>query len=115
MYDLPAGGSITHKGDSSDRVTSGLENKGFELTSDDPVTVTIGSSSHDATTSPDDFLVRPLTSNDTEFFVISFLGSTTSDYYFPQSFFTITAADDNTTVFIFDNDGESYSEQILDK
>ena len=74
MYDLLAGGSITHKGDSSDKVTSGLENKGFELTSDDPVTAALGSSSHDSTHSPDDLLIRPLTLNDTEFFIISFFG-----------------------------------------
>ena len=114
-YDLLAGGSITHKGDSSTRVTSGLENKGFELTSDYPVTATLGSSSHDSTHCPDDRLLRPLTSDDTEFFIISFLGSAVSDADFPLSFFTITAAEDDTSVSIFDSDGESYSEQILNR
>ena len=96
-YDLPAGGSITHKGVSSTRVTS------------------LGSSSHDSTRSPDDRLLRPLTSGDTEFFIVGFLGSTVSDADFPLSFFTITAAEDDTTVSIFDSDGESYSDQVLNR
>ena len=114
-YDLLAGGSVTHKGVSYTRVTSGLENKGFELTSDYPVTATLGSSSHDSTRSPDDRLLRPLTSDDTEFFIISFLGSAVSDHGFPLSFFTITAADDDTSVSIFDSDGEIYSDQVLNR
>ena len=115
VYEIPARGSVTHKGDSSTRVTSGLENKGFELTSDYPVTATLGSSSHDSTHSPDDRLLRPLTSDDTEFFIISFLGSAVSDADFPLSFFTVTAADDDTSVSIFDSDGQSYSDQVLDR
>ena len=115
IIDIPAGGSATHKGQSSDRVTYGLENKGFELKSDFPITATVGSSSHDSEQSPDDMLLRPLSYNDTEYFIISFLGSSRSSSRGPQSFFSITAAEDDTDISIYENDGSSYSDQSLNR
>ena len=115
IHNIPAGGSFTQKGDSSERVTYGLENKGFEMRSDYPVTATLGGSSHSNTHSPDEMLLRPVTANDTEFFIISFLGISRSSSGFPQSFFMITATEDNTSVSILDNDGNSYSDHILER
>ena len=115
VYDIAARESATHKGESSDRVTSGLENKGFELISDYPVTATLGSSSHDSISSPDDRLLRPITPTDTEFFIISFLGSTESGSRAPQSFFTINGAEDDTSVSISDEDGEHFADITLNR
>ena len=102
-------------GDYSQRVTYGLEEKGFELTSDVPVSVTIGCTDYEDQLASDAMLLRPLSAEDTDFVITSFIGSNTSPDAYPQSFFSITASEDDTTIDIYDNNGDSYTTQILNK
>ena len=110
---VPAAGSATYTGDFIHRVTHGLEQKGFLLTSDTPVSVTIGCPDNSDRYTPDNILLRPLSADDTEFVIASFIGSSRGHYEKPQSFFSIAASEDNTNISIYDNDGDIYSTQIL--
>ena len=112
---MSGGSSASYVGDFSQRVTSGLEDKGFELRSDAPVTITIGCSQYRDQHSPDDMLLRPLSADDTDFMITSFLGSTTSSSNEPLSFFVITAAEDDTTITIYDNDNQIDIIQTLNR
>ena len=107
-------GNATYMGDKSQRVTYGLEDKGFELRSDVPVTVTIGCTDYTDRLAPDSMLLRPLSAEDTDFVITSFMGSTSSSYE-PWSFFSITASEDDTTIDIYDNNRDSYTTQLLNK
>ena len=102
-------------GDSSQRVTHGLEDKGFELISDTPVSVTIGCPDYTDRYAPDNMLLRPLSADDTDFVITSFIGSSTSPSYEPLSFFSITASEDDTTIDVYDNNRDSYTTQLLNK
>ena len=110
---VPAAGSATYTGDFIHRVTYGLEQKGFLLTSDTPVSVTIGCPDNSDQHAPDNILLRPLSADDTEFVITSFIGSSTSWYEKPQSFFSIAASEDNTNISIYNNDGDIHTTQIL--
>ena len=115
VISVPSGGNAIYVGDSSERVTHGLEDKGFELTSDTPVSVTIGCPDYRDATAPDSMLLRPLSADDTDFVITSFKGSSSSSSSKPQSFFAITASEDDTTIDIYDNNRDSYTTQLLNK
>ena len=115
VIQVPAGGSATYVGDTSDRVTYGLEDKGFELTSDTPVSVIIGCPDYSERFTPDAMLLRPVSAEDTDFVITSFIGSSTSSSRQPLSFFVITASDDDTTIEIYDNHGNINTTQLLTK
>ena len=108
-------GNATYVGDSSQRVSYGLEDKGFELRSDVPVSVTIGTTDYRHQYAPDSMLLRPLSADDIDFVITSFIGSTTGSTYEPWSFFSITASEDDTTIDIYDNNRDSYTTQLLNK
>ena len=112
---VPGGGRATYVGDPSQRVRYGLEDKGFELRSDSPVSVTIGSPDYSNIYSPDNMLLRPIAAGDIDFVITSFVGSYRGTQYAPLSFFSITASDDGTTISIYDNNGATYTTQSLNK
>ena len=112
---VPGRGYTTYVGDPSQRVVHGLEDKGFELKSDTPVSVTIGCPDYDDQFAPDSMLLRPLSADQTDFVITSFIGSRTGYSYAPLSFFSITASDDDTTISIYDNNGASYTTQSLNR
>ena len=86
MISVPGRGYVTYVGDPSQRVIHGLEDKGFELTSYTPVSVIIGCPDYSDRFAPDNMLLRPLSAENTDFVITSFIGSTTSEYYKPHSF-----------------------------
>ena len=112
---IPSRGHVTYVGDPSQRVRHGLEDKGFELISDSPVSVIIGSTDYSNKYSPDNMLLRPLSAEDTDFVITSFLSSTLGSAYAPLSFFSIAASDDDTTIQIYDNSREIYTTQSLNR
>ena len=115
VIEVPAGGSATYVGDTSDRVTYGLEDKGFELISDTPISVIIGCPAYSERYAPDSMLLRPISSDDTYFVITSFIGSPSSSSNAPMSFFSITASEDDTTIEIYDNHGNINTTQLLTK
>ena len=112
VFEVPTGGSATYTGDLSQRVTHGIEEKGFKLTSDAPVSVVIGCPDYSDPLSPDDMLLRPLSADDMDFVITSFAGSATPSSE-PLSFFSITASENDTTVSIYNNGGEVYASEVL--
>ena len=112
---VPSGGHTTYVGDPSERVEHGLEDKGFELISDTPVSVIIGCPDYSNRYAPDNMLLRPLSADDTDFVITSFIGSTYGVARAPLSFFSITASDDDTSVSIYTNNGVSYTTQSLNR
>ena len=84
---IPGGGATKHTLSTSDRVIDGLETKAFEITSDVPVTVYLGTNSQ-STRTPDDILLKPIHDDDTEFVITSYLGESVASSR-PGSFFMI--------------------------
>ena len=115
VINVPSRGYATYVGDNSQRVTHGLEDKGFELTSDAPISVIIGCPDYTHRYAPDNMLLRPLSAGDTDFVITSFIGSTTGSSYAPLSYFSSTASNDDTTISIYDNNGDSYTIQSLNR
>ena len=112
---VPRGGYTTYVGDPSQRVTHGLEDKGFELISDAPVSVIIGCPDYSDRWAPDAMLLRPVSAEDTDFVITSFIGSNTYSSPAPLSFFIIMASEDSTTISIYDDNRASYTTQSLNK
>ena len=115
VISVSSGGYAIYMGNATERVTRGLEDKGFELISDTPVSVTIGSTLYSDGVAPDHMLLRPLSSDDKDFVITSFLGSITASSDYPLSFFAITASEDDTTIDIYDNTGDVNRTQLLNK
>ena len=90
------------------RVTSGVESKGIEVTSDEPVSVTIGTQYQQDYYIPDEIMVRPITADDTEYIINSYPGtsSSSSSTHFPNSYFMIIPQFNESLVqvFTFEND-----------
>ena len=114
LITVPGGGYATYVGDPSQRVTHGLEVKGFELISDTPISVIIGCPDYSERHAPDNMLLRPLSADDTDFVITSFsTGGGISPA--PLSFFSIAASDDDTIISIYDSNGDSYTTQSLNR
>ena len=85
------------------RVTNGVETKGIEVTSDEPVAVYIGTQYHSSYLIPDDIMVRPSTPDDTEYIISSYPGTSshTSATNWPNSYFMIIAQFNDSLVQVF--------------
>ena len=105
VYYVNDSSSITYSVSHNDRVTYGVESKGFVLTSDEPVSVYIGTEYQQSYRIPDEIIIRPVTSDDTEYIISSYPGTGSSGGS-PGSYFIITSQYDDTSVqmFSFEND-----------
>ena len=95
------------------RVTSGVESKGVEVTSDEPVSVQIGTEVQRHYYIPDDIMVRPITANDTEYIISSYPGTSsgTSSTFWPNSYFMIVPQFDQSLVQVFNFENEIWVQQ----
>ena len=95
------------------RVTSGVESKGVEVTSDEPVSVQIGIQSQASYYIPDDIMVRPITSDDTEYIISSYPGTGpgSSSSIWPNSYFMIIPTFDDSLVEVFNFENEIWVQQ----
>ena len=112
---VPGGGATRHNLSDSDRVVGGVETKAFEITSDVPVTVYLGTNRQASHRVPDDVLVKPINDDDTEFVITSYLGKSTRTTR-PGYFFMVIPKQHATLVAIlkYENDMwvEQYSETL---
>ena len=119
-YSLSANSSYSFVLSDDIRVTNGVETKGVEVTSDEPVSVQIGMNRQYAYDMPDDIMARPITTEDTEYIISSYpgTGSESSSTIWPNSYFMIVAQFDESLVQVFNfvNDiwVQQYSE-VLNK
>ena len=102
------------------RVTNGVEAKGLEVTSDDPVSVYIGSQWQESHRIPDVIMVRPIRADDTEYIISSYPGTsfTSSSTFWPNSYFMIIPQFDDSVVQVFNFENEIWIQQyseILNK
>ena len=102
------------------RVTNGVENKGIEVTSDEPVSVHIGTLYQYSYRIPDDIMVRPITADDTEYIISSYPGTSSgsSSTYLPNSYFMIIPQFDESLVEVFSFENDIWVQQysvVLDK
>ena len=90
------------------RVANGVETKGIEVTSDEPVSVNIGTRRQYDYNIPDEIMVRPVTADDTEYIISSYPGTAYgfTMAYWPNSYFMIIPQFDGSLVqiFSFEND-----------
>ena len=95
------------------RVTNGVESKGIEVTSDEPVSVYIGTEYHTSYYIPDDIIVRPITADDTEYIISSYPGTSShsSSTYWPNSYFMIVPQFDGSLVQVFNFENEIWVQQ----
>ena len=114
-YTVGAGESAILTMSAEDRVSIGVEDKGFELTSDLPVFVTVGTQDHTSPRTTDEVSGRAMNANDVDFYVISYLGDHTSSSGPPLSFFSIVASNDGTEVNITDPSTGDSTTIILDQ
>ena len=95
------------------RVSNGVESKGIEVTSDEPISVYIGTEYQTSYYIPDDIMVRPITADDTEYIISSYPG--TSSYststYWPNSYFMIVPQFDESLVQVFNFENEIWVQQ----
>lgn len=97
---VPAMSEITEAFPMAQRVTFGLEAKGLMITSDNPISVHIDQPSWEL----DVAMARPLAAEDTEFYIINYLGDSVTASFWPLSFYSVAASEDNTIVEIFDEE-----------
>ena len=97
----------------SDRVTHGVKTKAFEITSDVPVTVYLGSNRQASDRVPDDILMKPINDDDTEFVITSYLGESTGDNI-PGSFFMIIPEQSGTRIDVFKYENDMWVKQFSD-
>ena len=109
---VPDEGAIRHPLDDSYRVTYDLEYKAFEITSDVPVTVYLGTYYQDSYYTPDDILMKPIGDTDTEFVIASYIGDTTSGSR-PGSFFMIIPKLAGTLVQVFKYENDLWVQQYV--
>ena len=85
------------------RVTNGVEVKGVEVTSDEPVSVQIGTQRQLSYLMPDEIMVRPITTDDTEYLISSYPGTPGSSSFVkpPTSYFMIISQSDESLVEVF--------------
>ena len=95
------------------RVTNGVESKGIMVTSDEPVSVYIGTEKQTSYYIPDDIMVRPITSDDTEYIISSYPGtsSQSSSTYWPNSYFMIIPQFDGSLVQVFNFENDIWVQQ----
>ena len=95
------------------RVTNGVESKGLEVTSDEPVSVYIGTEYQRSYYIPDDIMVRPITADDTEYIINSYPGtsSSSSATYWPNSYFMIIPQFDESLVQVFNFENDIWVQQ----
>ena len=99
--------------DTSRRVTEGQENKGYVITSTAPITVRIGSQTHNDLNTPDEVLLRPIHAGATDFYIVSYIGDTFASVQ-PLSFYTISPFEDNTEVTVYTTTGEVSETGVYD-
>ena len=94
------------------RVSNGLESKGLEITSDEPVSVYIGTEMQWHRI-PDDIMVRPITADDTEYIISSYPGisSGSSSEYWPNSYFMIIPQFDESLVQVLNFKNDIWAQQ----
>ena len=93
------------------RVTNGVESKGYELISDDPVSVYIGTEYLRSYRIPDEIMVRPITADDTEYIVSSYPGTSSSSSYWPNSYFMIIPQVNESLVQVFNFENNIWVQQ----
>ena len=95
------------------RVTNGVETKGLEVTSDEPVSVYIGTEYQQSHLIPDDVMVRPITADDTEYIISSYPGTSShsSSTYSPNSYFMIISQFDDSLVQVFNFENYTWIQQ----
>ena len=86
------------------RVTEGVEFKGYVLTSDDPVSVHIETEYQADYLVPDTIMVRPVADDDKEYIISSYLGTSTSTDTWPGSYFIPKYDDTLVQIFKYEND-----------
>ena len=114
VISISAGSFGTFSLGSQERVTYGVEEKAFEITSDNPVTVIIGSKVHTNERTEDEILGRSPGQNDTMYYIVSRIGNSASAYY-PLSFFSVAATEDDTDLDIYNPIMDVTTQIKLDK
>ena len=108
---IPTGGATRHILSDSDRVVGGVEIKAFEITSEVPVTVYLGTLYHRSNRIPDDILMKPIHDDDTEFVITSYTGDEEKGEYRPGSFFMVIPKEHATFVIILKYENDMWMEQ----
>ena len=105
--------SLTFTIDRLLRVTTGVESKGLEVTSDEPVSVYIGTEYQQTYYIPDEIMVRPITADDTEYIINSYPGtsSSSSSTFWPNSYFVIIPQFDESLVQVFNIENDIWVQQ----
>ena len=99
-----AGEAVTESYPMSQRVTHGTENVGLIITSDNPISVHLDQPSWEL----DVGTCRPVAPEDTEFYTINYLGEQVTASFWPLSFYSVAAFEDDTTVTITENLGDHF-------
>ena len=116
IYFLEDSDFVMHYGVPADRVTSGVEEKGWEVSSTKPVSVQMGSADFHRDCLPEDTLLRPILPEATEFFVLSLLDNDNRHALTnesPFSYFSIVAYLDGTVVDVYDTSNQLYTSATL--
>ena len=102
--------SVNYTASPADRIKYGIETKGFELTSDELVSVHIGAEHKSNYELPDDILMRPVTVVDTEYIISSYPGTDISTSW-PGSYFMIIPKSDQTLVQVYSFENNIWLQQ----